>query len=830
MDLGAIKQKIDEDKLKTTNSYRRYPVRFLFMELSNNTQNEILELVKGCNGELLELSDFIMKKDDGWLTKSRFIQVIKNNVSEKKDTFVVGFSEMIRFYSKKEIESTVLSLFDIENSNLMDEKCASRRVYFICFSMIDNVHKVLQNSFHRKDLIDPFINSEFELSGKYRQICFVSDEYSNNIKTNRVTTSVEWIGLWKNSEILDFSKPIWCCSASLFAWHQKASPDNAFQIDFVTNTKEYLQKVLLQDIKFKFIEEDDMFWKRLLSVFECETGISSFKQLIEKTLGVNAGQTYSLAAKMITSNDLYEKWVIKNYVLSYMSETYMAHVLNHVLSNTNREILNTLWIQGYKISHAGMLQERLQIIRELNKYSDFFVPEEELRNEIVEGLSSELCVKISLEEFQNGINIVELCQMSGKTYDEMKYRFLAYYNKIFRPAYSGISNTEKEYLINLYSNGLLDKAELYEIYPAFYAYLFGQGENAVNGNDEYKIYLDNYRQSKVRNADTPYLSEYYSSGCANAATLYQMYYSMNKQDVLLQKKSDNADVYVLDGVGAEYIPIIADLLKENGYEIEECEYATAHLPSITDVNKAYLKNNNLKRWILEFDRKVIHGEIYRTANNLRKAFDILSKIICDITSESCGKRIVITADHGATARARWTDTKKKYDFADSDHEGRCCKLPFDGLLEDCDDYIVYEDEINPGAKYAISLNDTSLFNKPKYEDHGGATLEELLVPVIVAAPQGTKKKTSYKVIDEKLTVSGLDKKVKFSIIPECTGAMLIDGDNVKHYLNNVGGIYQAELTSGRAQKITVVIEDNEYKFDVVNNAKKNMEGDDGFDD
>lgn len=62
MDVEAIKQKIIEDKCKSTISYRRYPVRFLFMEMNNNTQEEIQELVKSGNGELLDLSDYLMKK------------------------------------------------------------------------------------------------------------------------------------------------------------------------------------------------------------------------------------------------------------------------------------------------------------------------------------------------------------------------------------------------------------------------------------------------------------------------------------------------------------------------------------------------------------------------------------------------------------------------------------------------------------------------------------------------------------------------------------------------------------------------------------------------
>lgn len=831
MELGVIKQKIAEDKAKTTSSYRRYPVRFLFMELNNNTQNEIMDLVKSGNGELLELSDFIMKKDDGWLTKSRFIQVIKNNVSKEKDTYVVGFSEMIRFYSRKEIESTVLSLFDIENSNTMDPNSASRRIYFVCFSMMDNVYKVLQNSFARKDLIDPFINSDYELSGEYRQICFVSDEYAQNIKANKITTSVEWIGLWRHSEIVDFSKPIWCCSASLYEWHKKASPDNAFQIDAISNTKEYLQKVLGYEIDFTYEKNEELFWNRLLDSFETLGEGVPLKQLVSSILGVNAEQSASLAAKLITSDDVYEKWVVKNYVSTYLNESFLARVLNHMKAITTRELLITVWVQGYKISNTGMLEERLQIIKELNKYADSFTPEEEIRDEITEGIANALCLTLSVEDCQAGIDLIEVSKKSGQAFDEMKSRLVAYYSKVFKPAYTGISKIEKEFLINLYANGVLDKDELRIMYPLLYSYLFGSGDNQVKDKSEYKIYLDNYRQSKVRNADTSYLSQYYTSGCASADTLYEMYYSMDRQDTVVQKLlNDESDVYVVDGVGAEYLPLLVDVLKQNGYEIELCDYAAAHLPSVTDVNKAYLNAIEYKKWIVDFDRDVIHGDYYKSANNIRKSIDVLAKIVKEITSESFGRRIIITADHGATARAKWTDTKKKYNFADADHEGRCCKLSSDADCENTIDYIVYEDEINPGTKYAISLNETSLLNRPKYEDHGGATLEEVLVPVIVAIPEGAKPKVVYKVLEEKLQISGLDKTVRFSIIPEVEGAVVVDGDGQKHTLENVGGMYQAELTSGREQMISVLIDDKEYRFKTINAAKKNMEGDDGFDD
>lgn len=831
MDVGAIKQKIAEDKAKSTSSYRRYPVRFLFMEMNNNTQNEIEDLVKSADGELLELSDYIMKKDDGWMTKSRFIQIIKKYTSQTKDTYVVGFSELIRFFSKKEIESTVLSLFDIENSNIMDPKCAQRRIYFICFSMIDNVCKVLQNSFARKDLLNPFINEDFELSSEYREVCFVSNEYASNIKKNKITTSVEWIGLWRHSEILDFSMPIWCCSESLYEWHQKASPDNAFQINVVKNTKDYLQKAYDFTVDFPYSEADAPYWDQLnLEYSEHGSGMS-MTEMVSYTLKIDARSTSAIASKLFTTDSPYEKWLIKGFVNAYYQDTFLGKVIKVLKSNSKKEFLISIWQQGYWTSNARYLEERIEIIKELNKYAGSIPPEKELHDVIFDGVSKAVSVEIPLDGGQNEICVLELSEKAGCDKSEMINRLLSYYLKVFKPAFTGLSSTEKEFIINLYSNGVLDKVEIKAVYPSLYMYLFSPAEKSIEGCDEWKFYLQAYRESKVINKDNGYLSQYYANGCANSTTLYGMYYDLSRQETLVQQYVDDADIYVLDGVGAEYLPLLVELFKWNGYDVENCDYAACHLPSITDINKDYLSTVNYREWFRDFDSDVIHGEFYRPTTNLRKAFDILESKVKDMVAESYGKKIVVTADHGATARARWTDTKKKYDFYGADHEGRCCKITSKTEYEDTEDYIVYEDEIKPGTPYVISLNDQSLYNKPRYEDHGGATVEEMLVPVIVAVPHGAKSSISYKVLDDKLEVSGLDKMISFAIVPDPEEEVyVIEADGTQHVLKKSGAVYSAKLKLGKEQDITVIVAEKEYKFRTKSRAKKNMEGDDGFDD
>ncbi len=830
MDVKAIKQRILDDKNKSTSSYRRYPVRFLFMEMNNHTQEDIQELVKFGNGELLDLSDYLMKKDDGWMTKGKFIHVIKENSAKDRDTYVLGFSELIRFYSCKDIESTVLSLFDIENSGIAGANISQRRIIFICFSMMDNIYKVLQSSFARKDLLDPFLNSDYELTGKNRRVCFVSNDYAEHITKNKITSSVEWLGLWRSSEVLDFASPIWCCSESLYKWHQKASPDNAFQIDVVHNAKEYLEKACDISIGFQYSESDREYWNQLCLEYTNMPPGKGLYDLAATILGVDVKSINAIAGKWLISGSQYEKWFIRCYVEALYSMSFLARVFKVLKTNSKKEYLITIWQQGYWLSNPVQLEERIGIIMELNKYAGSTAPEKEIQEVICEGVSKELSISIPTDANASEICLIELSKQYGQSIEDMKNRLFSYYVKTFKPAFTGLSNTEKEFVINLYKNGVLDRDEVKTVYPSFYSYLFGIGEAEIDGKSDWKYYLEAYRESKVADSDNSYLQQYYATGCVNSTNLYSMYYELQRQESLIAPYIGDVDVYVLDGVGAEYVPLIMDLLVNNGYEVEYCDYASCHLPSITDVNREYLDTVGYKEWYLEFDQKVIHGEFYKTTVNLRKAFDILEEKIREIVQESAGRKILITADHGATARAKWTETKKKYTFDKADHEGRCCKIDSKNEYTDTEDYIVYEDEGKLGNPYIISLNETSLFNRPKYENHGGATVEEMLVPVIVAGPETGQKKIVYKVVDDKLEVTGLDKKVVFAIIPDPEDAFVIEADGTKHQLMTDSGMYSAELLSGKEQDIKVTISGKEYKFHVVNKAKKNMMEDDGFDD
>lgn len=830
MDIERIIDQIREDKEKKTSSYRRYPVRFLFLEMSNDTQNEIMSIVQKFKGKLLDLSDYIMKKDDGWMTKSRLIKVVKDNTTGMNDVFVLGFSEIIRFFSNEQIQSTVLSLFDIENNDTLDPIKSKKRIIFVCFSMMDNVYKVLQKCFSRRDLINPFINPDSSPSGEYREVCFVSSDYQSNIKTNRITSSVEWVGLWRNSSLIDFSKPIWCCSDNLYGWYEKSAPDNAFQIDIVNNSKEYLDKACGFVLDIPYLDDESKFWNQLKDDIVSFRESISPKDAISQLLDIDGTSCVSLAGKYLNASSDYSRWLVRNYVKLYFPSCFLDHVFMDMSTWGTKSYLESVWRLGYSIDGADLLEERIEIIRELNNYTKFALQEDELKSIIQTGVKTTLSCDEAIFNGQWRIDLDSVCS-NGLNRESVVNLLRKYYADVFKPAYTGISMVEKEFVINLCSCDVLSEGDIYDIYPSLHSYLYGRGGAFVEGNEDIKDYLNAYRWSKVYDNDSGYLDDFYKEGRLTSSNVYSLYYRMKHQEDLIKPFMDDADIYVLDGVGAEYLQVLVSLIQNKGYEIELCEFASCHLPSITEVNKRFLSKLPIKEWIVDFDRDVIHGEFYRMPNNLRKALSLLEALIERIFEESSGRRIVITADHGATARAKWMDTRKKYNFSESDHEGRCCKIQSKGDYEETDDYIVYEDDGKPGDVYVISINETSLYNRPKYEDHGGATIEEMIVPVIVAAPKREKSYIVYKAHGDKLEVSGLDKVVRFTIIPPPNKEVyLFEKNGTKHVLEKDGKVYSTELSSGVEQDVKLVVGDYKFDFHIMNRSRKNMEGDDGFDD
>jgi hypothetical protein len=216
-------------------------------------------------------------------------------------------------------------------------------------------------------------------------------------------------------------------------------------------------------------------------------------------------------------------------------------------------------------------------------------------------------------------------------------------------------------------------------------------------------------------------------------------------------KSDTF-LYWLDALGVEYLSLIEALVQKRGLSVR-VNIARAYLPTITAINRDFFdawqgrkeKNNELD------DTK--HRDVggYNFTNNelpihLAKELDIITAMIDKAATElalrHC-KRFLIVSDHGASRLAVLRRKEEKYDTdTTGEHSGRCCKLfqsydlPF---VAEENGYLVLADYGR--FKGSRSAN---------VEVHGGASLEEVVVPVIeLSLKDGSVK---VKLVDETVTV------------------------------------------------------------------------------
>jgi len=103
----------------------------------------------------------------------------------------------------------------------------------------------------------------------------------------------------------------------------------------------------------------------------------------------------------------------------------------------------------------------------------------------------------------------------------------------------------------------------------------------------------------------------------------------------------------------------------------------------------------------------------------------------EITEERSSK-IVVVSDHGFTflAQKRFGNFKK-FDFSGADHQGRCfwTEHEYQSDSEFLRHHVAQGDY--KGKNVLIALKHTSLQNTPSREVHGGATPEEVFVPLLV---------------------------------------------------------------------------------------------------
>ena len=190
----------------------------------------------------------------------------------------------------------------------------------------------------------------------------------------------------------------------------------------------------------------------------------------------------------------------------------------------------------------------------------------------------------------------------------------------------------------------------------------------------------------------------------------------------------------VDALGVEYLSYFIELAKLRGLSIS-VSVGRTDLPTITSINRNFFDTwpEESRRKIEELDDTKHHekgGYKYGPSNeypiHLAKELEIISHVIDEAATDLAMHkydRYVIASDHGASRLAVIRKKEEKYDSdTHGEHSGRCCKY-----FENCDLPFAIKDH-----GYLI-LADYGRFKGSRaanVEVHGGAALEEVVVPVI----------------------------------------------------------------------------------------------------
>lgn len=277
-------------------------------------------------------------------------------------------------------------------------------------------------------------------------------------------------------------------------------------------------------------------------------------------------------------------------------------------------------------------------------------------------------------------------------------------------------------------NGYRD--DISYVYPALDAYLKKYTIDSPVYSSELTEYFDEYKRLKVTNCisnDFTGLVEKYASDLIFA--------HLPTRDNAIKAVPNKKDAYLywIDALGVEYLAYITYLAKKKGLSIHT-EIVQSDLPTITSVNRHFYDewtgDKKYKEKELDEIKHKDEGGYFFTADedpiHIPAELDVIetamNRAAMELGMHYC-KSFVIASDHGASRLAVIKKQELPYDTdTKGEHSGRCCKY-FDGCnvpykVED-NDYIMLSDYGRFRGSRAANV-----------EVHGGASLEEIVVPVI----------------------------------------------------------------------------------------------------
>ena len=760
--LEDLYQEIETDKNWTgaeSSLRNRYPIRFVLFE----NFGDFGEFVQVCQDHdvYVQSIEKWMKEgqDDKLITYSQLAALFESYIKSlpANDFVIAPFSEITRFYDNMryaEFDSLLKTIRLIQSPE--EAQSGHQRIYVPIIGMQSKVSKF-------KD--DPNIHIWEYHSGteydNYHLILTNGTTYGVKGLEERYTLCEDlrhWIALWKNVGA-KIKPQIICTSKCIFANSDNAQPDNAFKYTVCNNAFEFLTEGLGINLgKLSLREEDMPYWEELASCIDVtDFDFDVFVNQRFNTLNLNDENAF--VQTWFEYKDTFSRWLLKTYFVWKSGErSYLIRVLENVTSLSTSDLFSQIatHIFDEPLDEASIGQ-RLSLLKEAKRQ---YVQIKSLAEQKVKAKLSAMAADPE----------------RGPLF-AMKYM-------------SPLTLSEQCLMVEWVGQGKVEKNDIKNLFPELYAYLLPSSIKTGKGNGWTNEYFQEYCLSKVGNQETGSLAKKLKELNGSQVSFETWRDGFKTVKTLMHNRQDIDIYYWIDGLGVDWIPFMTQVIdkhKADGVFLNEIYVAASELPTVTSVNKTKLDelaNGKLEK-IGDVDKFAHTQKTYPAY--LVEEFRIVEDAISKVLSLYNGKKIAFVSDHGISYMAQF-GAGLNLAGVETDHAGRCGHW-LKGSAQTDNNYIVLDD-----GQTLCSLNNNSLSAKTPMGQgaHGGATPEEVLVPIIIVSNQKNANAYSAKLQSSEIVASSPVLRYTIKGLSSIDTPFVTYND-VDYALHNIGGdVYESE--------------------------------------
>lgn len=407
---------------------------------------------------------------------------------------------------------------------------------------------------------------------------------------------------------------------------------------------------------------------------------------------------------------------IKKYFSYYLNYEY--EIYEHILGDGYQ---NWLYFLNLKLHHDKIQNKYLSYVVNITNQA------RELKHNILVEITKIPHTDGRFKELYNGRKTLV------KNFPETDIAIFIGENKVdsSEEIYRYTDNTtlERKQVISwVANNGWNDVVQ--EIYPDLGMYLKKYIFDCGSISEQLTDYFTKYNLLKVENR----ITDEFMDMVLDYGKKY-LYTKLQTRDMAINKIDNKNSTYLywIDALGVEYLSYIVGLANKKGLSIH-VDVARAELPTITSINKGFYENwsgaKKYKEEELDDTKHKKKGGFFYTEEkeplHLVVELDIIKRAI-DVAATALAmhecRQFVLASDHGASRLAVIKKDEKSHPTdTQGEHSGRCCKAYDESNRE----FVIEENGYFVRTDYGRYKGS----REANVEVHGGASLEEVVIPII----------------------------------------------------------------------------------------------------